>query len=285
MNGVDLPHDFLAQIKPMLDVAQRWLITYAILLARPLAMLSVNPIFTQTELSNVLKGIIATGLILPMWPATVSALSSNPPDMALFVFIAIKESLIGLALGLPLGLPFWTLLAAGDIIDQQRGATQGRLNDPAGFGDMSVTGMLFLLCGIAIIAITGRLDIIPETLYSSWRLWYPLDMLPMIQDSRAADLGLQLLDTLEGQAVTLGAPVILAMLLSDAAMMLLARIAPQLHVDDLSLAVRNLVFVIFMPLYAGFFLLYTAKAENLVERGFRILSLALHPSGTGVVVP
>jgi type III secretion protein T len=270
---------------PLIELMRVWLITYAILLARPLAMLSVNPIFSQTELSNTLKGAVATGLILPLWPATAAAFMSNPPDVWSFAFIAIKESLIGVALGLPLGLPFWTLQAAGDIIDQQRGATQGRLNDPAGFGDTSVTGTLLLFCGIVVLSTTGRLDVIPETLYTSWRIWRPLEMLPIIQDTRAADLVLHLLDTLQAQAVLLGAPVLLAMLISDVTMLLLARIAPQLRVDDLSLGVRNLVFVAFMPLYAGFLLLYVAKAESLSADSFRILSVVLHPSTTGIGVP
>jgi type III secretion protein T len=285
MSPTDLPWDILTQFTPMLDVVHRWLIAYAILLARPLAMLSIHPVFTQMELSNLLKGAIATGLILPMWPMTASALSSGGPDLLSCTFLAIKESLIGVAIGIPLSLPFWALLAAGDIIDQQRGATQGRLNDPAGFGDMSVTGMLFLLCGIAILTATGRLNTIPEALYRSWGLWRPLELVPLVQDWRAAELALHLLDTLQAQALTLAAPVILAMLLSDVTMMLLVRIASQLRVDDLSLAVRNLVFMVVMPLYASFLLIYAAKVEGLVGQSLKILSFALHPSASGIAAP
>jgi type III secretion protein T len=283
MNAAIPPHDVIIQIEPLLDVVQHWLIAFAILLARPMAMLSVNPVFTRMELSNLLKGAIATGLIFPMWPPTVAALASHPPGTLSLAFVAIKEALIGTAIGFPLGLPFWALLAAGDIIDQQRGATQGRLNDPAGFGDMSITGTLFLLCGIAILATTGRLDTIADSLYSSWKMWPPLDMMPA-PDPQAASLALRLLDDLEAQALILGAPILLAMLLSDVAMLLLARMASQLRIDVLSLAVRNLVFVFFLPLYASFLLLYGAKIESELGRSLQILSAALHPS-SGTPVP
>jgi type III secretion protein T len=277
------PSDVLTQVKPMLDVAERWLNSYAILLARPMAILSINPIFTQTGMSNLLKGAIATGLIFPMWAPITSALSDQVDTLPL-VLTVIKEALIGLAIGFPLGLPFWALVAAGDIIDQQRGATQGRLNDPAGFGDASVTGTLFLFCGIVILAAMQRLDIIPQVLYSSWQLWRPLDLLPVIQGRQTADLILHLLDALEAEALTLAAPVILAILLSDTMMLLLARIAPQLRVDDLSLAVRNLVFVVFIPLYAGFLLLYAGKTENMLGSAFELLHSALDHA-SGVMVP
>ncbi|MBE7212826.1 MAG: flagellar biosynthetic protein FliR, partial [Gluconacetobacter diazotrophicus] len=137
------PHaDLLAQMQPVLDVARRWLIAYAILLVRPMAILSINPVFSRLELSNLLKGAVATALVFPMWPVVVNAMGGEAPGITALLLVVVKESLVGLAIGVPLGLPFWGLLAVGDIVDQQRGATQGRLNDPAGFGDESVTGTL-----------------------------------------------------------------------------------------------------------------------------------------------
>ena len=278
------PHqDLLAQLQPVMEVTSRWLIAYAILLARPMAILSINPIFTRVELSNLLKGVIATGLIFPMWPVVVDALQHSNPGTIALVLLMIKESLIGAAIGLPLGLPFWALLAVGDIVDQQRGATQGRLNDPAGFGDMSVTGTLLLLCGIMILISGGRLDVIADTLYSSWAVWRPLEMLPL-PSQQAGVLALHLLDQLEAMALSLAMPLVLVMLLSDAAMLLIARIAPQLRIDDLSLAVRNLVFFIFMPLYAGFLLLYGARNEAHIDQSLHVLAPVLAPSATGQAV-
>ncbi|MBE7211990.1 MAG: flagellar biosynthetic protein FliR, partial [Gluconacetobacter diazotrophicus] len=165
---VIVPHgDLLAQMQPVLDVTRRWLIAYAILLARPMAILSINPVFSRLELSNLLKGAIATGMVFPMWPVLVNAMGGQAPGTTTLLLIVVKEVLVGAAIGLPLGLPFWGLLAVGDIVDQQRGATQGRLNDPAGFGDLSVTGTLLLLCAIMILVVNGRLDVIADTLYTS----------------------------------------------------------------------------------------------------------------------
>lgn len=274
------PVDLLTQMQPVLDVARRWLIAYAVLLARPMAILSINPVFTRLELSNLLKGVIATAMVFPMWPALVNAMGNQPPGITTLLLVVIKESLIGAAIGLPLGLPFWGLLAVGDIVDQQRGATQGRLNDPAGFGDESVTGTLLLLCGIMILVVQGRLDVIADTLYTSWSVWKPMEMLPL-PGRAAGDLVLHLLDQLEASALSLAMPIILVLLLSDGAMLLIARIAPQLKVDDLSMAVRNLVFFVFMPLYTGFLLIYAARDEVHLDRSLQILAPVLAPSRTG----
>jgi len=276
--------DLLTQMQPILDVARRWLIAYAVLLARPMAILSINPVFTRIELSNLLKGVIATGLIFPMWPALVNAMGNQPPDIATLLLLVVKESLIGAAIGLPLGLPFWALLAVGDIVDQQRGATQGRLNDPSGFGDESVTGTLLLLCGIMILVVQGRLDVIADTLYTSWSVWKPMEMLPL-PGRAAGELVLHLLDQLEASAMSLAMPIILVLLLSEGTMLLIARIAPQLKIDDLSMAVGNLVFFIFMPLYAGFLLIYATRDEVHLDRSLQVLAPVLAPSRTGQKLP
>jgi type III secretion protein T len=284
MNAHAAAPDLFAQMEPLMDTLRRWLVAYAILLARPMAILAINPVFTRVELSNLLKGIIASGLIVPMWPVVANGLGHDLPGTIPLLLLVIKESLVGAAIGVPLGLPFWALLAVGDIVDQQRGATQGRLNDPAGFGDMSVTGTLLLLCGVVILVTGGRLDTVADTLYTSWSVWKPLEMLPM-PGGAAGDLVLRLLDELEALGLTLAMPLILVLLLSDAAMLLIARIAPQLRVDDLSLAVRNLVFFIVMPLYAGFLLLYAARNEAYLDRSLSILAPVLAPSLTGRAVP
>ena len=65
---------------------------------------------------------------------------------------------------------------------------------------------------------------------------------------------LQLLDTVLRQGVLLAIPIVIAMLLSDATLMLVARFAPQLKVEDASAAARNLVFCVVLPLYCAILL-------------------------------
>ena len=46
------------------------------------------------------------------------------------------------------------------------------------------------------------------------------------------------------------------MLLADAGLLIVARLAPQLRIDDLALALRNIVFVLFLPAYTLFLIFY-----------------------------
>ena len=234
------------------------IIAYGLLLARPVAMLTFTPVFTRVEFTALLRGAVASALVLPMVPTVLAALQRDGwSALGLMVLIG-KEALIGFALGLVLGAPFWALDIAGDYLDAQRGATQGRLNDPAGFSDVSITGTLLVMTGVALFVITGGLETLTDLLYRSWAIWKPLGAFPQL-DSRTPDLLLGFLDRITSQGLMLALPLIIVMLLAEAGLLIVARRAPHLRVDDLAFAVRNIVFVSFLPIYAVFLISYIRR--------------------------
>jgi type III secretion protein T len=231
------------------------LMAYALAVARPTAMVSIMPAFTRVQLTGLLKGAIATALAIPMIPVLTTALPKEGwTTFGVFLLVG-KEALLGFPLGLVLGAPFWALDIAGDLLDAQRGATQGRLNDPAGFADVSITGTLLMMTGVALFVATGGLQTFADLLYRSWAIWKPLASFPHF-DARTPDLALGFLDRITREGLMLALPPIVAMLLADAGLLIVARLASQLRIDDLALALRNIVFVLFLPTYALFLIVY-----------------------------
>jgi type III secretion protein T len=230
-------------------------IAYGLLLARPVAMLTFTPAFDRVQFTAMLRGAIASALVLPMLPTVLAELQREGwSALGLMVLIG-KEALIGFTLGLVLGAPFWALDITGDYLDAQRGATQGRLNDPAGFADVSITGTLLVMAALALFVVTGGLETLTDLLYRSWTIWKPLSAFPQL-DSRTPDLLLGFLDRITRQGLMLALPLIIVMLLAEAGLLIVARIAPQMRVDDMAFAVRNIVFVSFLPIYAVFLIGY-----------------------------
>ena len=154
---------------PLFETVWHWLIAYGIALGRPLALISLNPLFTRAQVGGLLRGAVATALALPMVPRLAAELAPALQNPVGLLLLSLKEAAIGAALGLLLGAPFWALDVAGDVLDAQRGATQGRLNDPAGFEDVSITGTLLMMTGIALFVLTGGLEMLADLLYGSWR--------------------------------------------------------------------------------------------------------------------
>jgi type III secretion protein T len=234
------------------------IVAYGVLLARPVAMLTFTPVFSRVQYTALLRGVIASALVVPMVPSVSTALQHQGwSALGLTVLIA-KETLIGFALGLVLGAPFWALDIAGDYLDAQRGATQGRLNDPAGFSDVSITGTLLVMAAVALFVVTGGLETLTDLLYRSWAIWKPLGAFPQL-DARTPDLVLGFLDRITRQGLMLALPLIVVMLLAEAGLLIVARFAPQLRIDDLALSVRNIVFLSFLPIYAVFLIGYVRQ--------------------------
>jgi type III secretion protein T len=238
-----------------LGIIWRWLLVYGIALARPMGLLSLNPVFNRVPLAGVIRGAVASALALPMIPAISAALPGEGIGFILLLVLTFKEAVIGATLGLVLAAPFWALDVAGDLLDAQRGATQGRLNDPAGFSDVSVSSTMLFIIGLALFVMSSGLETLSGLLYDSWIVWRPLGALPNLND-RTPLLLLGLLDRVTRQGLLIAAPAVFAMLLADGALLVFTRIAPQMRVDDLALSVRNVLFLIFMVLYAMFLMAY-----------------------------
>ena len=242
----------------LLPVAWHWLIAYGVAVARPMAMLSISPVFTRFQVTGLLRGAVATALAFPAIPVVAHALEPTHLGAILLLLLAVKEAIIGAVLGLVLGIPFWALAVAGDVLDIQRGATAGRISDPSGSDDVSITGTFLLLGGAVLFVATGGLQMTAGLLYKSWGIWQPLGPLPTL-DARTPVLLLGLLDNLTRQALRLALPVVLAMLLADATLIIIGRVAPQLRIDDQAMVARNLVFFLFLPLYCTYLFGYVGE--------------------------
>ena len=249
----------------LLDPAWRWLLAAVIALARPTAMMAVTPVLTRGNLTGLLRGAVAAVLAFPAIPHLAGQVTLEGQGSLALLLLTAKEAVIGALLGLMLGLPFWAFEVAGDLLDLQRGATAGRLNDPAGFDDVSITGTLLVVTGITLFVATGGLLTLASLLYASWAIWAPLAAMPL-PTAQAPLLLLGFLDALLRQGLLLAVPVIVAMLLADLALVLVGRFAPQLRIEDMASAARNLVFYVFMPAYCAFLLSYL-QADTLALPG------------------
>ena len=243
-----------------LQIAQSWLLAGAVLLARPMGLLVINPVFTRAEFSGFMRGVVTAGLVLPILPSFAASFHPDQITVVNGLLLVLKEGAIGVLLGLPVSLSFWTLITAGEIVDLQRGETQGRLPEPGGGEDVSITGTLFLFSGITVFVLSGGLEALVDVLYRSWSIWRPLEMLPL-PDQRTPRLVLGLLDTVLRHGLELALPIVIAMLLAEAAMLIVIRMAPQVHLDDVATAARNLVFFIFLPLYIGYLMFYVRQDQ------------------------
>jgi type III secretion protein T len=77
--------------------------------------------------------------------------------------------------------------------------------------------------------------------------------------ANAGDLFLKLLDDIFAMGLMLIIPMVLILLLADVVLALVSRAAPNLHIFDLSLGVKNLIVALLMVPYLAFLLNYMGQ--------------------------
>ncbi|WP_367159749.1 type III secretion system export apparatus subunit SctT [Kozakia baliensis] len=236
-----------------------WLSAIAVAMGRPAGAAIVLPVFTRAQLGGPIRGAVAFALGLPAMPSIYENLVETPRAMPFLALIGAKELIIGIMIGLLIGLPIWGIQGVGELLDTQRSATQGHAEDPgSGNQDSTMAGFLAMAV-IGLFVLSGGLNLLAHSLAVSESVWPPLS-LTFKPRAGFGDALLGLLDKLTIVSLTTGAPIMLAMLLCEAAVILLMRAIPKLHLYDLAPTLRNLVFVLIMFGYSVWLVAYMRRA-------------------------
>ncbi len=268
----------MALVERLLPDVWHWLLAFGLALARPFALLSVTPLFTRLQISGLLRGGVAAALAAPLLPHLVPDVVAADTQPFTLLLLFAKEAILGAVIGFALGVPFWALGVAGDVLDNQRGASQGRVaDDPTSGDDLSITGTLLVLTGVTLFVLTGGLRVMAQLLYTSWAVWPPLGAFPTLSPA-VPSLILALLDSIMRAGLELAAPVIIAMLLADLTLVIIGRFVSQLRVDDFALTGRNLVFTLFLPLYCAYLIVYMRQDQAVLPQLMDTLRPVLAPA-------
>jgi flagellar biosynthetic protein FliR len=166
--------------------------------------------------------------------------------------LVFKELLVGFAYAFALGAVFAAVSVAGSMLDTAMGFSYGSLIDPITGNQSQMLSQLYAMVGVLVfIAIDGDHWMI-EGLARSYDL-VPIDKFPSLSAIiGGADHAFV---SIFASALELAAPVLIAVLVTDTAMGLVARIMPQLNVFAVGfpakIAVGLLIMGVSLPFVGG----------------------------------
>jgi type III secretion protein T len=244
----------------LVSVVYSFVVAMALGMARAMGMVMVLPIFVRTGISGILRGAVVLVIAIPLVPYMLGELQRvGEPGTLLLTGVLLKEGFVGFLLGFALGIPFWGVEAAGDVIDFQRGLMGATISDPSQMSETSVTGTFLVLTMITLFFLVDGMQIVIEALYQTYTIWPIFDMTPRLSIESAA-AAFYLVDDIMRLAFVIAGPVMIAMFLGDAVLAAITRFAPQLNVFVLSMGIKSAIFVAMMPLYAVFIFDYIGDA-------------------------
>ncbi len=164
------------------------------------------------------------------------------PEMGLaLTFLIVKELFTGYCLGFIVSLPFYAVETAGSFMDTQRGTTFAQVVAPLLGGQTSLLAQFYLLLFIAIFLGIGGNHLIIGGVGESFRIM-PVLGYPLIHPSAPfVDQIIGLSGDIFRIGLTLSAPIVVAMLLTDVTMGVVNRTAPNVQVFWLGQPIKTLL--------------------------------------------
>ncbi len=252
-----------------------WLISFIWPLTRILGLIMVAPAFGHRSVPGRVKiglGVFIALIIAPTLPPM--------PDVGLGswhgLFILVQQLLIGIAIGFTMRIAFTAVEAAGEIIGLQMGLGFASFFDPQSAGQTLVLGRFFnILAVLVFLAVNAHLLLIGILVESFHSL--PISHQPLLAGGfyNVAAYG----STVFSVGLQLSLPLIAILLMTNLALGILTRSAPQLNIFaigfPITLGVGLIVLNLTMPYLGPLF-------EQLIQNGLKASSMViqtLRPGG------
>ncbi len=217
------------------------LLAGVLVLARVLPLVYLVPFLGGPTLSTWVRLAVALAVTAAVLPVAWT----GPPEVAaagLLLLLMLKEVLVGACLGLLGAVAFHTLGMAGQLVDTARGTTQSQTFDPMTGEEQSPLASLHFQLGVALFLVLGGHRAFVAALAGSYEM-VPMTTLPAAPEGlgQVALLAVEMTGAALAAALLIAAPAVTAIVLTDVALGLLGRTAPQVGTYFMAMPLRAAV--------------------------------------------
>ncbi|WP_028057389.1 flagellar biosynthetic protein FliR [Candidatus Solirubrobacter pratensis] len=227
---------------------------FLLVLGRISPLFLLAPLFSNKLIPARAKTIIAVALAVGIWPIAAHAGTRHHIDLDALPFAALmlKEVLVGVVFALVLAALTAALATAGSLADTIIGFSFGSLVDPVSGNNSSLLSNLYSMLAIAVFVAIGGDSWVIQGLARTY------DVVPLLASPSIATAtqGVQVaFSGILPAALMVAAPVLLAVILTDAALGVVTRVVPSLNVFSIGfpakIAVGLTVMAASLPFVAG----------------------------------
>ncbi len=243
------------------SILQHWVIILLWPLTRVLGVVAIAPILSHSAIPNQIKlgfGLVITLIIIPTLPSI--------PDFDVFSFqgllALVQQMIIGLAIGFSMRIVFSAVEIAGQLIGMTMGLGFASFYDPQSQGQSTaISQFLLLVASLVFLSLDGHLLIISAIAES---------FMTMPIGSQATGVDAMKLVSWGGQifssGLLLALPAVAALLITNMALGILTKTAPQLNLFGIGFPVTLTVGILIIVLTLPGML---KPLENMIEQGVR----------------
>lgn len=244
-----------------------WLTAFLWPFVRILALMATAPAFGDKALPNRVKLSLAAFVTLIVAP-TIGALPHVTVFSAQGIWIIVNQFLIGVALGFTMQLVFGAVQAAGDIMGMSVGLGFATFFDPHAAGSTDVMSRYVnMIALLTFLALDGHLQVLSTLVQTFQALPISANVLGANGWRVLAGWGSTVIST----ALLLSLPVVTALLITNLALGILNRAAPQIGVFQIGLPVTLITGLLLIQLMLPNMMPFFARAfESGIEQMGRV---------------
>jgi len=254
------------------ELLQTWVVSLLWPLTRILAVVAAAPIFSHGAIPARIKlgvGLMLTLIIMPTLPPL--------PQIEIFSFqgllILVQQLIIGVAIGFSMRLVFAAVDLAGQLIGMTMGLGFASFFDPQTQGQTTALNQfLVLLTMLIFLSLDGHLMIVTAVANSFISMPIAVDG-ASINPMKVAMWG----ETIFSVGLLLAMPAVAALLITNMALGILTRTAPQLNLFGIGFPVTlSIGFVVIALALPGML----KPIENFIEQGASNMRQVAMPAKT-----
>lgn len=217
------PQELLARF------SEQHVLAFALVLARIAPLFLLAPLFSSKSFPARVRTVAAVAIALGISPVATKALGDGtiPADVWGLGALIAKEMLVGMAFAFGIAALFAALSAAGAILDLSIGFMLGGVIDPLAGTQSSLLQQLYAMIGVLVFIAIGGDGWVIAGLARTYEAVPLLDAPQLGSLTAAAQLAFSGIFT---AAIQVCAPVLLALVLTDAALGVVSKVVPQLNV-------------------------------------------------------
>jgi flagellar biosynthetic protein FliR len=186
---------------------------------------------------------------------------------SLYIFLILKEILVGLLVGLIAHIIFTAVQVAGGFIDFQMGFAIANVMDPQTGAQSPLTGQyLNIITLLFLLSVDGH-HLLIDGIVNSYQ-FIPLDVFIPFENRTIADFAIYAFSTMFLIAFQLAVPIVGCLFLVDVALGIIARTVPQMNVFVVGLPLKILVSFLAIFVFLG---LYISLTKVLFETMFEVM--------------
>lgn len=220
---------------------------FALLMARVLPVVMLTPFLGGETLPSEVKLMLGVMLGLVLYPLLIAQTASVPASPFLFIGLMLKELFIGLSLTMVVNIIFDAANVAGGLIDIMSGTNQAQLFVPQLGSQVTLFANLNLqLTTVMFLTLGGHHLVIGA--FADSLVMIRLDQLPQFHAGfwPFFDTVIRIAGDMLRIALAISSPVLLATFLTDLALGMINRVAPQVQVFFVAMQLKPAVTILIM---------------------------------------